>query len=61
MPSPKQIFQSLTDKFFARLERKTGWGKEEVKREYVAAASEVVSEIMDKNTEEFIKSMQEKL
>lgn len=59
MSSPKQMFKSLTDKFFARLERKTGWGKEEIKREYVAAASEVVSEMMDSNTEAFIKSMQE--
>jgi len=58
MNSPNRIFTTLTEKFFARLERKTGWGKEEVKREYVAAASEVVSEIMDKNTATLIEKME---
>lgn len=42
-----KIFTSLSEKFFARLERKTGWGKEEVKREFTEAAAEVVLEAMD--------------
>ncbi len=42
-----RIFTALSKKFFARLERKTGWGKEEVKREYTEAAAEVVAEAMD--------------
>ncbi len=42
-----KVFKLLTEKFFARLERKTGWGKEEVKREYNEAATEATMEVLD--------------
>lgn len=36
--------QLLRKRFFERLERKTGWGKEEVKKEYWEAATQVLEE-----------------
>ena len=34
--------QRLRDAFYERLERKTGWGKEEVKKEFEEAGEEVI-------------------
>jgi len=37
-PNTLQIaMDTIREEFFKRLERKTGWGKEELKREYVEA------------------------
>jgi len=33
----RQLLATIREEFFERLERKTGWGKEELKLEYVAA------------------------
>ena len=38
--------QKLRDAFYKRLERKTGWGKEEVKREYETAENQVIIEML---------------
>jgi len=42
----KELLKRTEEKFFARLERKTGWGKEEVKSEYVEASREAVREML---------------
>lgn len=39
--------QRLRDMFYQRLERKTGWGKEEVKREFEEAGEQVVLEMLE--------------
>lgn len=39
----------LQENFFKRLEKKTGWGKEEVKKEYIEAKSEVTMKTLDDN------------
>ena len=39
--------QHLRDAFFERLERKTGWGKEEVKKEFNEASEQVILEMLE--------------
>ena len=39
--------QRLRDAFYRRLERKTGWGKEEVKKEFEEASEEVILEMLE--------------
>ena len=39
--------QRLRDTFYKRLERKTGWGEEEVKKEFEEASEEVVLEMLE--------------
>ena len=39
--------QRLRDAFYERLERKTGWGKEEVKREFEQAGEQVILEAIE--------------
>jgi hypothetical protein len=39
--------QKLRDAFFKHLERKTGWGKEEVKKEFEQAGEEVILEMLE--------------
>ena len=41
--------QRLRDSFFERLERKTGWGKEEVKKEFEQAGEEVILEMLEED------------
>lgn len=43
--------QRLRDEFFKRLERKTGWGKEEVKKEFEQAGEAVILEMLEANHE----------
>jgi hypothetical protein len=38
----RQVFDDLKRIFFSRLERKTGWGKEELKREYIESVNEAL-------------------
>lgn len=40
------LFVNLTDKFFKRLERKTGWGKEEIKAEFKEVLIEIAMEML---------------
>jgi len=47
MPTNKELFESIRKKFFDRLNRKTGWGKEEVKQEYMNATNEALVEFID--------------
>jgi hypothetical protein len=44
--------QSLRDEFYKRLERKTGWGKEEVKREFEEAGEVVILEMLEREGEQ---------
>ena len=39
--------QKLRDTFYKRIERKTGWGKEEVKKEFEQAGEEVILEMLE--------------
>lgn len=39
--------QNLRDEFFKRLERKTGWGKEEVKKEFDQAGEVIILEMLE--------------
>ena len=39
--------QQLRDAFFERLDRKTGWGKEEVKKEFEQAGEEVILKMLE--------------
>ena len=39
--------QRLRHNFFQRLERKTGWGKEELKKEFYEATQETLMELID--------------
>lgn len=39
--------QRLRDTFFQRIERKTGWGKEEVKKEFNEASEQVTLEMLE--------------
>lgn len=43
-----EIFKRLQALFFERLEAKTGWGKEDVKKLYRECANEVLLEYIDK-------------
>lgn len=39
--------QKLRDAFYSRLERKNGWGKEEVKRLFEESNDEVILEMLE--------------
>jgi len=39
--------QKFRDAFFERLERKTGWGKEEVKKEFNEASEQLILEMLE--------------
>lgn len=54
MPINKDLFKAIKEKFFERLNRKTGWGKEEVKQEYINATNEVLVDFIE-STEGVIK------
>lgn len=41
--------QRLRDEFFLRLERKTGWGKEEIKKEFDQAGEAVLLKMLEEN------------
>ena len=43
--------QLLRDTFFERLERKTGWGKEEVKKEFNEATEAILMDMLSKEEE----------
>jgi hypothetical protein len=43
----KEYKQKLTDEFFKRIERKTGWGKEELKNEFRDASESVLLEMYE--------------
>jgi hypothetical protein len=47
----KELLDLIRDKFYARLERKTGWGKEELKLEYEKAITEALTDILNKQGE----------
>lgn len=47
----KEMFEIIQKKFFERIEKKTGWGKNEIKAEFNTAATEAAFEILEKNTE----------
>ena len=44
-----EYVQRLRKTLFARLERKTGWGKEEVKKEFWEAQEKVLGEMLDRD------------
>ena len=44
--------QRLRDVFHERLDRKTGWGKEEVKREFNEASEQVILEMLEEEEDE---------
>ena len=44
--------QRLRDEFYARLQRKTGWGREEVKKEFEEAGETVVLEMLEEKEEQ---------
>lgn len=46
MPINTELFKSIKERFFNRLDRKTGWGKEEVKQEYINVTNEVLVEFL---------------
>ena len=46
MPINKELFESIRKKFFTRLDRKTGWGKVEIKEEYINAVNEALLEFI---------------
>lgn len=48
----KEFFSRLEEQFFARLERKTGWGKEEVKREFKDAGMALLLEELERKSNE---------
>ena len=52
MPINTELFKSIKERFFDRLNRKTGWGKEEVKQEYMSATNEVLVEFLEQHKEE---------
>lgn len=41
--------QKLRDEFYKRLERKTGWGKEEIKKEFEQAGETVILEMLEES------------
>ena len=43
--------QHLRDEFYKRLERKTGWGKEEVKKEFEQAGEAVILKLLEEGHE----------
>ena len=43
----KGLINQVKEVFFGRLERKTGWGKEEVKRQFEQALSDVLMDRLD--------------
>lgn len=43
----KKLLEKITEKFKAKLERKTGWGRNEVFQAYQEAVNEAVFELLD--------------
>ena len=41
-PTPRQIIDAIRQEFFERIERKTGWGKEELKKEFEQAIADAL-------------------
>ncbi len=39
--------QKLRDAFYSRLDKKTGWGKLEIKKEFEGAGEEVILEMLE--------------
>jgi len=50
--NPSDFVYRFRVEFWARLERKTGWGKEEIKREFNEALVHVSLEMMGEETPE---------
>ena len=44
-----RYMEKLRDNFFTRLQRKTGWGKEEVKKEFNEASEQTILEMLEEN------------
>lgn len=53
--------QMLQEEFYKRLERKTEWGKEEIKREYELSKVKVVTELLDESVKEDEKNLRSSL
>jgi len=47
----KEMFEILMENFNKRIDRKTGWGKNEIKTEFNLAVAESVFEIVEKDNE----------
>ena len=45
----RQVLKDLQDIFFMKLERKTGWGKEELKREFLESMNEALLNEVDRH------------
>lgn len=43
----KTLVDKLTDAFYRRLQAKTGWGRNEVFREFQAAVAEALAALLD--------------
>lgn len=43
-----EVLQALRDSFFERLEKHTGWGKEQVKKEYNESVEEILFNLLEK-------------
>ena len=44
----KNLINLLRKEFFERLETKTGWGKEQIKKEFEQSVNDVVLSLLDK-------------
>lgn len=44
--SPSIVINILKDAFYKRLEKKTGWGRNEIKKEFEQAEIETLSEML---------------
>jgi hypothetical protein len=47
----KELIDLLRTEFFERLETKTGWGKEQIKKEFEQSVNSVVLYLLDKKGE----------
>lgn len=47
----KKLMELIRAKFKARLEAKTGWGRNDVMAEYDLAVNEALLELLDSNTD----------
>lgn len=43
----QNVMDKIKDEFFKRIDQKTGWGKNEIKREYLEATHVVFNNLLD--------------
>ena len=47
----RRLIELIREEFYNRLERKTGWGKEELKREFEQAVSQAALRFLDEQSQ----------